>query len=186
MRKMLDQNAEGFGAERFPQDNRVVSELMKKIGDLEGDERAVAGDTKSLADKQDAETQRRLRDKLADWTRQENDKIEKLKQKLGEVRTGSPESALAEEVERARENTRQLRRLVGERDLAEAKQEADRAVANLDRLNEHLDDDHGEHGLLARFGARQDEARGVDEERHHEKQEPEDASGEAVGDHGIP
>lgn len=141
LRQMLDQNAEGFGAERFPQDNRVVSELMKKIGDLEGDERAVAGDTKSLADKQDAETRKRLRDKLADWTRQENEKIEKLKQKLGEVKTGSPESALSEEVERARENARQLRRLIGERDLAEAKQEADRAVANLDRLNEHLDDD---------------------------------------------
>ena len=141
LRQMLDENAEGFGAERFPQENRVVSELMKKIGDLEGDERAVAGDTKSLADKQDAETQKRLRDKLAEWTRQENEKIEKLKQKLGDLKTGSPESALSEEVERARENARQLRRLIGERDLAEAKQEADRAVANLDRLNEHLDDD---------------------------------------------
>lgn len=141
LRQMLDQNAEGFGAERFPKENRVVSELMKKIGDLEGDQRAVAGDTKSLADKQDAETQRRLRDKLAEWTRQENEKIEKLKQKLGEVKTGSAESALSEEVERARENARQLRRLIGERDLAEAKQEADRAMANLDRLNEHLDDD---------------------------------------------
>ena len=141
LRQMLDQNAEGFGAERFPQENRVVTELMKKIGDLEGDERAVAGDTKSLADKQDAETQRRLRDKLAEWTRQENEKIEKLKQKLADVKTGSPDSALSEEVERARDNARQLRRLIGERDLAEAKQEADRAVANLDRLNEHLDDD---------------------------------------------
>src|SRR3569623_992515 len=67
--------------------------------------------------------------------------FETLKQKLGDLKTGSPESALSEEVERARENDRQLRRLIGERDLAEAKQEADRAVANLDRLNEHLDDD---------------------------------------------
>jgi len=36
MRKMLDQNLEGFGAERFPQENRVVADLMKKIGDIEG------------------------------------------------------------------------------------------------------------------------------------------------------
>src|SRR5450631_666853 len=41
MRKMLDQNLDGFGAERFPQENRVVADLMKKIGDIEGDERAV-------------------------------------------------------------------------------------------------------------------------------------------------
>jgi len=165
LRQMLDENAEGFGAERFPQENRVVSELMKKIGDLEGDERAVAGDTKGLADKQDAETQKRLRDKLADWTRQENEKIEKLKQKLGEVKTGSPESALSEEVERARENARQLRRLIGERDLAEAKQEADRAVTNLDRLTEHLDDDDrpGRKDGGARAQARAAAARSVGE-----------------------
>ncbi|HEY4184746.1 MAG TPA: DUF4175 family protein [Polyangia bacterium] len=165
LRQMLDENAEGFGAERFPQENRVVSDLMKKIGDLEGDERAVAGDTKALADKQDAETEKRLRDKLAEWTRLENDKIEKLKQKLGEVKTGGSESALSEEVERARENARQLKRLLGERDLAEAKQEADRAVTNLDRLTEHLDGDErpGRKETSPREKARASAARSVAE-----------------------
>ena len=139
LRQMLDQNAEGFGAERFPQENRVVSDLMRKIGDLEGDERAVAGDTKTIADKQAAETEKRLRDKLTEWTRLEGEKLEKMRQKLAEVKTGNPESALAEEIERARESTRQLKRLLGDRDLAEAKQEADRAVSNLERLTEHLD-----------------------------------------------
>src|SRR6185437_2783702 len=87
MRKMLDQNLDGFGAERFPQENRVVADLMKKIGDIEGDE-----------------------------------------------------SALAEEIDRARESSKQLRRLLAERDLAEAKGEAERAESSLERAGEHLDE----------------------------------------------
>jgi hypothetical protein len=140
LREMLDENAEGFGAERFPQENQIVSDLMKKIGDLEGDERSLAGETQALSDKQDAETEKRLRGQLSDWMRKENEKVERLRQKLGQVKTGSPESALSEEVERARESTRQLKRLLGERDLAEAKDEAERASASLDRAMEHLDE----------------------------------------------
>jgi hypothetical protein len=143
LRQMLDDNAEGFGAERFPQENRVVSDLMKKIGDLEGDERSLAGETQALSDKQEAETEKRLRGQLGEWTRKENEKVERLRQKLSQIKTGDPESALAEEVERARESTRQLKRLFAERDLAEAKDEADRAAASLDRAGEHLDESAG-------------------------------------------
>ncbi|MEO8212665.1 MAG: DUF4175 family protein, partial [Myxococcales bacterium] len=142
LRQMLDENAEGFGAERFPQENRVVADLMKKIGDLEGDERSLAGETQALSEKQEAETDKRLRGQLGDWTRKENEKVDRLRQKLGQLKTGDPESALSEEVERARESTRQLKRLFAERDLAEAKDEADRAAASLDRATEHLDEDN--------------------------------------------
>ena len=64
MRKMLDQNAEGFGAERFPQENRVVADLMKRIGDLEGDERTLQKETQGIADRQQAEMEKRLRGEL--------------------------------------------------------------------------------------------------------------------------
>jgi hypothetical protein len=140
LREMLDQNAEGFGAERFPQENRAVTELMKKIGDLEGDQRALGTESQALSDKQEAETEKRLRSQLGEWTKQESQKVERLRQKLSEIKTGDPESALSEEVERARESTRQLRRLFAERDLAEAKDEADRAASSLDRATEHLDE----------------------------------------------
>ena len=141
LRQMLDDNAEGFGAERFPQENRVVSDLMKKIGDIEGDQRALAGETQSLSEKQDAETEKRLRAGMADWSRKENEKVDKLRQKLGELRTGGPENPLTEEVERARESTRQLKRLLSERDLGEAKNEAERAATSLDRAGRRLEDD---------------------------------------------
>ncbi len=140
LRQMLDSNAEDFGADRFPQENRVVSDLMKKIGDLEGDERSLAGETQALSEKQEAETEKRLRGQLADWLHKENEKVDHLRQRLGQIKTGDPESALAEEVERAKESTGRLKRLFSERDLAEAKDEAERAAASLDRATEHLEE----------------------------------------------
>jgi hypothetical protein len=140
LRQMLEQNAEGFGAERFPQENRVVAEMMKKIGDLEGDQRTLVEETRALAEKQEAETEEKLRGRIAEWMRKEKEKVDRLRDKLGELKTGDPESALAEEVNRAKESTKQLGLLLGDRDLGEAKEEADRASGSLDRALEHLDD----------------------------------------------
>jgi hypothetical protein len=140
MRKMLDQNLDGFGAERFPQENRVVADLMKKIGDIEGDERALQKETQGVAEKQEAEVERRLKGQLDEFLKREVEKIEHLKQRLAGVPTGDPESALAEEIDRARESAKQMRRLFAERDLAEAKGEAERAESSLERAGEHLDE----------------------------------------------
>ena len=143
LRQMLDQNLEGFGAERFPQENRVVAELMKKIGDLEGDERALQKETQGLADRQEAEIEKRLKGQLDEFLKRENEKVERLRSRLAGVPTGDPESALAEEIERARDSAKQMKRLFAERDLAEAKGEAERAASSLDRASEHMDGDEG-------------------------------------------
>ncbi|MFL5305689.1 MAG: hypothetical protein ACJ8F1_10760 [Polyangia bacterium] len=140
MRKMLDQNLDGFGAERFPQENRVVADLMKRISDLEGDERSLQKETQALSEKQEAELQKRLKGQLEDLMKREGEKIDRLKQRLAGVPTGSPESALSEEIERARESATQMRRLLSERDVAEAKSEAERAESSLERAGEHLDE----------------------------------------------
>ncbi|HET6284019.1 MAG TPA: DUF4175 family protein [Polyangia bacterium] len=143
LRQMLDQNAEGFGSERFPQENRVVAELMKKIGELEGDERSLQKDTQGLSEKQEAEVERRLKGQMDEFLKRENEKVERLSQRLGGIPTGGPESALAEEVDRARDSAKQMKRLLAERDLAEAKGEAERAESSLDRASEHLGEDEG-------------------------------------------
>ncbi len=139
LRKMLDQNAESFGSERFPQENRVVADLMKKIGDIEGDQRALHKETQAIADKQEAEIQRRLKGQMDEFIKKEIEKVEKLKQRLGGVPPGNSQGSLAEELERARDSVRQLRRLLSERDLPEAKGEAERAEGSLERATEQLD-----------------------------------------------
>jgi hypothetical protein len=146
LRQMLDQNLEGFGQERFPQENRVVAELMKKIGDLEGDERELQKETQALADRQEAEVEKRLKGQLDEFLKRENDKIERLRSRLAGVQTGDPESALAEEIERARDSAKQMKRLFAERDLSEAKGEAERAASSLDRAGEHMGDGAEEGG----------------------------------------
>ena len=138
LRKMLDQNADGFGAERFPQENRVVADLMKKIGDIEGDERALHKETQAAADRQQAEMERRMRGQIDDFIKKEGEKVERLKQKLAGLPGG--QGSLGEEIERARDSTRQIRRLLAERDLSEAKTEADRAEGSLDRAVDHLNE----------------------------------------------
>ena len=139
LRKMLDQNADGFGAERFPQENRVVADLMKKISDIEGDERELHKETQAAADRQHAEMERRMRGQIDEFLKKEVEKVERLKQRLAGIPSGR-EGSLAEELERARDSTRQMRRLLGERDLNEAKTEAERAEGSLERAAEHLDE----------------------------------------------
>jgi hypothetical protein len=139
LRKMLDQNADGFGAERFPQENRVIADLMRKISDIEGDERALHRETQAAADRQQAEMERRMRAQIDDLIKREVDKVERLKQRLSGIPSGR-EGSLAEELERARDSARQVRRLLGERDLNEAKMEAERAEGSLERAVEHLDE----------------------------------------------
>ena len=140
LRKMLDQNADGFGEERFPQENRVIADMMKKIGDIEGDERALQKETQAAADRQQAEMERKMRGQIDDFIKKEVEKVEHLKQRLAGIPSGHPEGSLAEEIERARDSTRQMRRLLGERDLNEAKAEAERAEGSLERAAEHLDE----------------------------------------------
>ena len=77
---------------------------------------------------------------MDEFIKKEIEKVEQLKQRLGGVPSGSREGSLAEELERARDSARQLRRLLGERDLAEAKGEAERAEGSLERAAEHLDE----------------------------------------------
>jgi hypothetical protein len=144
LRQMLDQNLEGFGAERFPQENRVVADLMKKISEVEGDERALQKETQGLAERQEAEIERRLKGQLDDLIKRQSENAERLKQRLGGIPTGDPESALSEEIERARESAKQIKRLFAERDLAEAKGEAERAAGSLDRAAEHLPGEEGD------------------------------------------
>jgi hypothetical protein len=139
LRKMMDQNADGFGAERFPQENRVIADLMKKIGDIEGDERALHKETQAAADRQQAEMEKRMRGQIDDLIKKEVEKVERLKQRLSTIPSGR-EGSLAEELERARDSARQMRRLLGARDLSEAKAEAERAEGSLERAAEHLDE----------------------------------------------
>ena len=52
----------------------MVAELMKKIGEIEGDERALQKETQAIADKQQAETEKRLKGQLDEFIKKEGEK----------------------------------------------------------------------------------------------------------------
>src|SRR4029079_12470374 len=89
-------------------------------------------ETQAAADRQQAEMERRMRAQIDDLIKTEVEKVERLKQRLSGIPWGR-EGSLAEELERARDSARQVRRLLGERDLSEAKAEADRAGGGPER-----------------------------------------------------
>jgi hypothetical protein len=137
LRDSLDRNAGGFDNARFPQESKATAELLRKIGDLEGDQRGLAEDSRSLAQEVDAELAKRLE-------AQQTSQIAKAKQKLDQIQrklAGGAPHELGSSGDAAtaaiRENVRQLRRLVAAKEWNEATHEADRMSDGLSHL-QHL------------------------------------------------
>ncbi len=134
LQSSLDQNAGDFGQERFPQESRALADLMKKIGELEGDQRGLAQDSQTLAQESEAEAAKRLQGQLNDFQARAKENLEALQRKLAGAPPREAGSQAAGELERAREGARQVRRLLPEQEWAEARKEMERLVVALRRL----------------------------------------------------
>jgi hypothetical protein len=130
----LDRNAGGFDGARFPQESKATAELLRKIGDLEGDQRGLAGDSQALAKEVDAELMRRLEARQASLQAKVKQKLDQIQHNLGE----GPPRELGSNGETAAgtvaENIQQLRRLLAAKEWSEATQEAGRMADGLSHL----------------------------------------------------
>jgi chemotaxis protein histidine kinase CheA len=113
---------------------------MKKIGDLEGDERSLAGDSGQLAQEMDEALSKKMAAELDKFLAESKEKLERLREKLGASAPRELSEDSADELKRSQESAKQMRRLLPERDWGEAKKEAERAVSSLRRLRRQLDD----------------------------------------------
>ena len=127
----LDKNADDFTHERFPQESRALAEAMKKIGDLEGDQRGLAGDSKALAEETEAEQERRLGAQLDAFLAKAKQSLDGVQRRIAGAPPREAGSSLSPDLERARDNVRQLRRQLPAKDWAEARKESERLVAGL-------------------------------------------------------
>jgi hypothetical protein len=137
LRDLLDKNAGDFGNSRFPQESRALAELTRKLGDLEGDQRSLAGDGQTLAKEVDAELGRRVEAQQAEFLSKAKQKLEQIQRKIA---GGSPRelgSSAETAVGSVRENVRQLRRLLPAKEWSEAQREAEHLEAGLSHL-QHL------------------------------------------------
>jgi hypothetical protein len=140
LQKSLDKNSDEFGGERFGPESRAASEMMKKLSDLEGDQRGVAGDSQSLAGDVDGEMQKRLQGQAEQLAARAKEKVEALRKKLAGRPPGESGETASDELQRAQESVKQLRRLLPAKEFGEAKKEADRTASSLKRLRRALDE----------------------------------------------
>jgi hypothetical protein len=137
LRDLLDKNANSFGDTRFPQESRALAELSRKLSDLEGDQRGLADESRGVAKEVDGELARRMEAQQAELQAKARQKLEQIQRKLaGPVprELGNPAETATEA---ARENVRQLRRLLPAKEWNEAQHEAEQLADGLGHL-QHL------------------------------------------------
>ena len=137
LRDLLDKNAGDFGNARFPQESRALAELARKIGDVEGDQRGLADDSRDLAKEVDGELGRRVEAQQTDLLARAKHKLDQIQRKLS---GGSPRelgSSAETAAEAVRENVHQLRRFLPAKEWSEAQREAERMADGLGHL-QHL------------------------------------------------
>jgi predicted nucleic acid-binding Zn-ribbon protein len=144
LQSMLQKNSDDFGGERFGPEQKALSEMMKKIGDLEGDERSLSDDGRRLSRELDAEAQERLEGRMEALLDEAQKKVDELRRKLATPMPREVGADEEDELRRAQDSAKQLRRLVPEKDWGEAKKEAERVASSLRRLNRGLQDQQAE------------------------------------------
>ena len=140
VRKMLEGNADSFGESRFQEENKALSETLKKIGDLEGDERSVAGDSSQLAQELDDAMAKEMAEEMKKVEESTKEKLERLRSRLQSMPPRELSEDGGDELKRAQDSAKQMRRLLPEREWGEAKREAERAASSLRRLRRELDE----------------------------------------------
>jgi len=136
LRDALDKNAGGFGEARFPQESRALAELERKIGDLEGDQRGVADDGRTLAKEVNAELARRLEAQQAEFMAKAKQKLDQIERKLSGPFPRELGSNAETAGEATREGVRQIRRLLPAKEWHEAARESERMVDRLAYLQQ--------------------------------------------------
>jgi hypothetical protein len=137
----LDQNLRGFRQDRFPAEERALSQMLDRVGDLHAAQQEIARETKKLVDELRQRSREVTRDRLDALAKSQLAKVERLKQKLAEVRREGLGPYHQEELERSRQRVEDLRRALDQGDLEEALEMARGGALSLRTLTEDLRDE---------------------------------------------
>ncbi len=136
----LDGNARDFADQRFSPESAARAEMMKKLGELEGDERSLAQDGQALSGELDEAASSRLKDTAEAFIARLTEKIDRLRGKLGTAPPKEISDAAEDDLGRARDSTKLLRRLLSRKEWGEGKREADRIASSVRRLRRLVED----------------------------------------------
>lgn len=174
LKDMLSQNSDDFTAERFPRESRATSELTKKMSELEGDERQLAGDTGALAEELEKAMEERRQKDLGERLGAVQEKLAKLRETLKQPTPKRLGESAAENQARAQDRAEGAQKLLQRQDVAEASKEMSELGESLSPLAKQAQmraarEQPG--GTMSRFAEKMAEAQKLAEEISQELQQ---------------
>jgi hypothetical protein len=158
MRAALDQDMKGFRDQRFSAEEKALSEMLDKIGDLEDEQKRIAGETKGVLERQREKANQLVKDKIDQFVKKELDKVSRLQKRAGEI----PQDPLApfgqEELDRARRRIDDLKKTLDQGDLEQALEMARQAHGSLKGVQDDARDEVARMSLSPRLRQDMDQA----------------------------
>ncbi len=141
MMSSMEGDLRDYRRERFSEDEKKLSELEDKVSDLEHDEKQIKNETESIQQRTRAEAQRQRRDKVDPFVKRARERVAQLKKQLDQVDKPTLSVWEQEELQRIKQRTSDLDKMLSEGDLDEARNAARMAANGLRSLDGDLQDD---------------------------------------------
>jgi soluble cytochrome b562 len=153
----MEAGLKGLRGERFADEEKALAELMGEIGDLERDQRRVAGEADDLLDRYKEKAAEAAKNTQNPQREKAKKTLEKLKKEVGEIPREGLTPFSQEELDALKKRLDDVDRMLNEGDLAEAQSMAKQAQDGLRLIGADIEDDlAGEHPWSPRTWDAQD------------------------------
>src|SRR5262249_30694810 len=141
MQAALGDDLRGFRDQRFAAEQKALSEMLDKIGDLEHEQKRIADDTQKVLERQREKAAQLMKDRIDQFVKKELEKVARLQKRAQEV----PQDPLApfdqEELDRARRRIEDLKKTLDQGDLEQALEMARQAQRSLKSIHDDTRED---------------------------------------------
>jgi hypothetical protein len=141
MMASMEGDLKSFRSERFSAEEKAMAELENKVSDLQHDEQQLRGETEEIRQRTKTEAQKRMRDQVQPFAKKARDQVAQLKKHLSEVEPRSVSPYDHEELQRVRQRTEDLDKMLQTGDLDEARGAARQADQGLQGVGADLRDE---------------------------------------------
>jgi hypothetical protein len=137
----MEQGLRGLRGERFSEEEKALAELMGEVGDLERDQRKVAGDADDIHDRYKEKAAEAAKNAQSPQREKAKKTLEKLKKEVGEIPRDGLTPFSQEELEALKKRVEDVEHMLEEGDMAEAMAMAKQAQDGLRLMGADIEDD---------------------------------------------
>src|SRR5262249_49650540 len=137
----MEAGLRGLRGERFSEEEKALGDLMGEIGDLERDQRRVAGDAADVFDRYKEKAAEAAKNAQSPQREKAKKTLEKLKKEVGEIPKEGLTPFSQEELEALKKRVENVEHMLDEGDIAEALAMAKQAQDGLRVMGADIEDD---------------------------------------------